>query len=39
MTLQFGNSKNSNEFNLQILNASIDFTLTSKRFDEPSLNS
>ena len=38
-TLLFGNSKYSNEINLQILNASVDFTLTSKRFDEPLLNS
>ena len=38
-TLLFGNSKYSNEINLQILNASIDFILTSKRFDEPLLNS
>ena len=38
MTLLFGNSKYSNEINLQILNASIDFILTSKRFDEPLLN-
>ena len=30
----FGNSKYSNEINLQILNASIDFILTSKRFAE-----
>ena len=36
-TLLFGNSKYSNEINLQILNASIDFILTSKRFDEPLL--
>ena len=34
----FGNSKYSNEINLQILNASIDFILTSKRFYEPLLN-
>ena len=33
-----GNSKYSNEINLQILNASIDFILTSKRFYEPLLN-
>ena len=33
-TLLFGNSKYSNEINLQSLNASIDFILTSKRFDE-----
>ena len=38
-TLVFGNSKYSNEVNLQILNASIYFILTSKRFDEPLLNS
>ena len=38
-TLLFGNSKYSDEINLQILNASIDFILTSKRFDEPLLNS
>ena len=38
-TLLFGNSKYSNEINLQILNASIDFILISKRFDEPLLNS
>ena len=38
-TLLFGNSKYSNEVNLQILNASVDFILTSKRFDEPLLNS
>ena len=38
-TLLFGNSKYSNEINLQILNASVDFILTSKRFDEPLLNS
>ena len=38
-TLLFGNSKYSNEANLQILNASTDFILTSKRFDEPLLNS
>ena len=38
-TLLFGNSKYSNEINLQILNASIDFILTSKRIDEPPLNS
>ena len=31
-TLLFGNSKYSNEINFQILNASIDFILTSKRF-------
>ena len=35
----FGNSKYSNEINLQILNASVDFILTSIRFDEPLLNS
>ena len=38
-TLLFGNSKYSNEINLQILNASAEFILTSKRFDEPLLNS
>ena len=38
-TLLFGNSKYSNEINLQILNASIDFILISKRLDEPLLNS
>ena len=38
-TLLFGNSKYSNEVNLQILNASVDFILTSKRFDELLLNS
>ena len=38
-TLLFGNSKYSSEINLQILNGSIDFILTSKRFDEPLLNS
>ena len=37
-TLLFGNSKYSNEINLQILNASVDFILTSKRFDEHLLN-
>ena len=37
-TLLFGNPKYSNEINLQILNASIDFILTSKRIDEPPLN-
>ena len=37
-TLLFGNLKYSNEVNLQILNASIHFTLTAKRFDEPLLN-
>ena len=34
-TLLFGNSKYSSKINLQTLNASIDFILTSKRFDEP----
>ena len=34
-TLVFGNSKYSNEINLQVLNASVDFILTSERFDEP----
>ena len=38
-TLPFGNSKYPSEINSQILNASIDFILTSKRFDEPLLNS
>ena len=38
-TLLLGNSKYPNKINLQILNASIDFTLTSKRFDESLLNS
>ena len=38
-TLLFGNSKYSNEVNLQILNASVDVILTSKRFDELLLNS
>ena len=31
----FGNPKYSNEINLHILNASINFILTSKRFDKP----
>ena len=35
--LEFGNSKYSNGVNLQIINASIDFVLTSKIFDEPLL--
>ena len=38
-TLLFGNLKYSNKVDSQILNASIDFILTSKRFDEPLLNS
>ena len=38
-TLLSDNSKYSNEINLQILNASIAFIPTSKRFDEPLLNS
>ena len=38
-TFLFGNSKYSNKINLQVLNASMDFILTSKRFDEPLLNS
>ena len=38
-TLVFDNSQYSNEINLKILNASIEFILTSKRFDEPLLNS
>ena len=38
-TLLFGNSKYSNEINLQILNVSVDFILTSKILDEPLLNS
>ena len=33
------NSKYSDGVNLQILNAGIDFTLRSKRFDEPLFNS
>ena len=33
-TLIFGNPKYSNEVNLQILNAGIDFILTPKRFNE-----
>ena len=37
-TLPFGNLKYFGEVNLQILNVIIDFTLTSKRFDEPHLN-
>ena len=37
--LLFDNWKYSNEVSLQILNASIGFILTSKRFDEPFLNS
>ena len=37
--LLFGNPKYSNEINLQTLNASIEFILTSKKFDEPLLNS
>ena len=37
MKLLFGNSKYSNEIDLQILIGSIDFILTSKRFDEPLL--
>ena len=39
ITKTLGNSKYSNEINLQILNASVDFILTSIRFDEPLLNS
>ena len=35
----FGNSKYSNKVSLQILNASINFILTSKLFNEPLLNS
>lgn len=38
-TLLFGNSKYSNEDNLQILNTSIDCILTSKRFNELLSNS
>ena len=38
-TLLFGHLKYSNEVNFQILNASIYFILTSKRFDKPLLNS
>ena len=38
-TLLFGNLKYSNKVDSQILNASIDFILTSKRLDEPLLNS
>ena len=38
-TLLFGNPKYSTKINLQILNASIDFIVTPKRFDEPLLNS
>ena len=38
ITKTLGNSKYSNEINLQNLNASIDFTLTFIRFDEPLLN-
>ena len=38
-TLLFGNSKNFNGINFLILNISIDFILTSKRFNEPLLNS
>ena len=38
MKLLFGNSKYSNEIDLQILIGSIDFILTSKRFDETLLN-
>ena len=37
--LLFGNSNYSNEVNFQILNTSIDFILTSNKFDEPLLNS
>ena len=33
-TLLHGNLKYSNKVRLQILNANIDFILTSKRFDE-----
>ena len=36
--LLFGNSRDSNEVNLQILNANIDFILVSKIIDEPLLN-
>ena len=38
ITKTLGNPKYSNEINLQNLNASIDFTLTFIRFDEPLLN-
>ena len=38
-TVLFSNLKDSNEVNLQFLNASINFIQTSKRFDEPLLNS
>ena len=34
-TFLFGNLKYLNEVDMQILNGSIEFTLTSKRFDEP----
>ena len=37
-TFLFGNPKYSNEVNLQIWNARIDFILTSKRIDKPLLN-
>ena len=37
-TLVFGNSKYSNKVDFQILNASINFILTSNRFDELLLN-
>ena len=36
--LLFGNSKYSNEVNLQVLNARIDFILKSKRYDETYFN-
>ena len=38
-TLLFGNSNYFNEVKLQILNASINFALTSKGFDKSLLNS
>ena len=38
-TLSSGNSKNFNGINFLILDISINFTLTSKRFTEPLLNS
>ena len=38
-TVLFSNLKDSNEVNLQFLNASINFIQTSKKFDEPLLNS
>ena len=38
-TFLFGNSKYYNEINLQLLNANIEFILTSRRYDGPLLNS